>query len=93
MPNGTSGGVGAGDRQRSPATRSDRDDQVARVAQESVREIEQIARYLLHPIPVRSDANPCDLHRAGLHLDHEEHHVSDCPERAQRLYAEEVARV
>src|ERR1019366_1547628 len=68
-------------------------DQVGRVAQESVCQVEQIADNLLHPIAVGSNANPCDLHGARLHLDHEEHHVADRPEHAQDLDAEEVARV
>ena len=58
-------------------------DQVGRVAQESVRGIEQIPCNLLHPIPVGSDADSSDLHGAGLELDDEEHHVADRPEHAK----------
>ena len=60
-------------------------DQVGRVAQESVRGIEQIPCNLLHPIPVGSDADSSDLHGAGLELDDEEHHVADRPEHAKSL--------
>jgi hypothetical protein len=62
-------------------------DQVGRVAQESVRRIEQIPCNLLHPVAVRSDTDPCDLHRARLLL------VANRPEHAQDLDTEEVACV
>src|SRR5271165_5844964 len=68
-------------------------DQVSRVAQESVHRVEQISRNLLHPIAVRGNADPGDLHGAGLYTHDEEHHVADGPEHAQDFDAEEIACV
>jgi hypothetical protein len=67
--------------------------EVTGVAKKSVLRIEQIARRLLHPVPVRGDADPCDPHRMGLHVHDEEDHVANRPEHAQDLDAEKVASV
>jgi hypothetical protein len=68
-------------------------DQAARLAQKPIHGVQQVPSHLLHPIPVRSDVDPCDLHRARLHLHDEEHHVADGAEHAEDLDTEEVARV
>jgi hypothetical protein len=68
-------------------------DQMARVSQKSVCRIEKISGNLFHPIAVRGDADPGDLHGAGIYAHDEEHHVADGPEHAQDFDAEEIARV
>jgi hypothetical protein len=53
---------------------------MASFAQKSDLRVEEIAGNAFHPLPVRGDPDPGDLHGAGLHLDDEKGHVADGPD-------------
>ena len=68
-------------------------DEIARTAKKSIDWIDQVARDLLHPLPIGIDLNSRDLDRAGLDLDDEKDHVANRAEEPQSFDAEEVAGV
>ena len=55
---------------------------MARGPQEAIDRVGQIAGHLLHPRAARLRVDRCDVHAAGLQLDHEEDEVP--PETGQR---------
>src|SRR5664280_3918769 len=70
----------AGFEKRRPCLREQRVsvvDQVACVAQESVRRIKQIPGNLLHPCPIWRNTDPCNMHGTGLHLYDKVDHIAN----------------
>jgi hypothetical protein len=61
------------------------------IAHDTVDGIDEVPDDLLDPGPIRVDSDTRDVDCARLQLDHEEDHVADRPQWAERLDSEEVA--